>query len=64
MKTLGYAAHSEKDELKPFHFERRELRDNDVSIEILYSGVCHSDLHSARNDWGGANYLLFQAMKL
>ncbi len=56
MKTLGYAAHSEKDELKPFHFERRELRDNDVSIEILYSGVCHSDLHSARNDWGGANY--------
>ncbi|HBU61280.1 MAG TPA: hydroxyacid dehydrogenase, partial [Oceanicaulis sp.] len=36
----------------PYDFERRELRSNDVAIEILYSGVCHSDLHTARGDWG------------
>lgn len=56
MKTIGYAAHSETADLVPFHFERRNLHPNDVSIEILYSGVCHSDLHSVRNDWGGAVY--------
>lgn len=52
----GYAAFSAKDDLVPHRFVRRDPRDNDVVIEILYSGVCHSDIHSARNDWGGANY--------
>lgn len=56
MKTVGYAAHSSDTPLAPFHFERRELRDNDVAMEILYCGVCHSDLHVARNDWGGSSY--------
>ncbi|MEC8011067.1 MAG: NAD(P)-dependent alcohol dehydrogenase [Pseudomonadota bacterium] len=56
MKTIGYAAHSPTDELVPYHFERRGLRNNDVSIEILYSGVCHSDLHTAKNDWGWTTY--------
>ncbi|MGE0970873.1 NAD(P)-dependent alcohol dehydrogenase [Klebsiella sp. WOUb02] len=51
MKTYGYAALSADLPLVPFAFERRALRDNDVAIEILYSGVCHSDLHQARNDW-------------
>lgn len=51
MKTYGYAALSADSPLAPFAFERRALRDNDVAIEILYSGVCHSDLHQARNDW-------------
>jgi uncharacterized zinc-type alcohol dehydrogenase-like protein len=37
-------------------FERRDLRDDDVAIEITYAGVCHSDLHTARNDWGGTRY--------
>lgn len=56
MKTVAYAAHSSDTPLAPFHFERRELRDNDVAMEILYCGVCHSDLHVARNDWGGSSY--------
>ncbi|WP_345828206.1 NAD(P)-dependent alcohol dehydrogenase [Pantoea sp. BRR-3P] len=51
MKTYGYAALSADAPLTPFTFERRALRNNDVAIEIVYSGVCHSDLHQARNDW-------------
>ncbi len=42
--------------LARFDFERRALRPNDVAMEILYSGVCHSDLHMARNDWGWTTY--------
>jgi uncharacterized zinc-type alcohol dehydrogenase-like protein len=56
MKILGYATQSPTDALAPFHFERREPRADDVVIEILYCGVCHSDLHNARNDWRGAKY--------
>lgn len=51
MKTIGYAAESMGAALAPFTFERRDLRVNDVAMEILYCGVCHSDLHMARNDW-------------
>jgi uncharacterized zinc-type alcohol dehydrogenase-like protein len=58
MKTIGYAAASAEAPLAPFHFDRRDLRANDVAIDILYSGVCHSDLHSARNDWGWSSYPL------
>jgi len=56
MKTVGYAAHDSEKPLEPYHFERRALRDEDVSIEILYCGVCHSDLHTAENDWGWTQY--------
>ncbi|MDF7673431.1 NAD(P)-dependent alcohol dehydrogenase [Acetobacteraceae bacterium ESL0709] len=56
MKTIGYAATSCDAPLKPFSFERREPRNNDVVIEILYCGVCHSDLHQVRNDWHGTVY--------
>lgn len=56
MKTLGYAAQSASSPLAPYEIERRALRRNDVAIEILYCGVCHSDLHTARNDWGGTTY--------
>ncbi|MFM7839471.1 MAG: NAD(P)-dependent alcohol dehydrogenase [Chitinophagaceae bacterium] len=45
-----------KDPLVPFTFERRAVRPKDVQIEILYCGVCHSDLHQARNEWGGSLY--------
>ena len=54
MHTIGYAAHSTTTPLVPFHFDRRDLRANDVAMEILYCGVCHSDLHTSRNDWGTA----------
>ena len=52
----GYAARSAKEALAPFHFTRRDPRVDDVVIEILYCGVCHSDLHQVRNDWGGSVY--------
>lgn len=58
MKTVGYAAHSPEAHMVPYHFERRDLRDNDVAIEILYSGVCHSDLHTVNGDWGKQPYPL------
>lgn len=56
MNVKGYAAHSPTTPLVPHAFERRSPRVDDVVIEILYCGVCHSDLHNARNDWGNANY--------
>ncbi|NIJ75540.1 putative zinc-type alcohol dehydrogenase-like protein [Xanthomonas campestris] len=56
MQTFGYAAHSNDTPLAPYAFERRALRPDDVAMEILYCGVCHSDLHTARNDWGMSYY--------
>lgn len=55
-KVIGYAAHSAKEALKPFNFERRIVGAKDVQIEILFCGVCHSDLHTARNEWQNAVY--------
>ncbi|MDG2941619.1 NAD(P)-dependent alcohol dehydrogenase [Exercitatus varius] len=52
----GYAAPAQGAQLVPFTFERRDLRNDDVAIEILYCGVCHSDLHHVNNDWGRSNY--------
>lgn len=52
IKSRGYAAHSGDQPLQPFQFERREPGEGDVKIDILYCGVCHSDLHTARNEWG------------
>jgi len=49
--TPAYAAQGPDAPLAPFQIQRRELRPQDVQIEILYSGVCHSDLHMARNEW-------------
>ncbi|NMP26741.1 NAD(P)-dependent alcohol dehydrogenase [Rahnella sp. SAP-1] len=56
MNVRGYAALAVKADLVPHNFVRRDPRANDVVIEILYSGVCHSDIHNAYNDWGGANF--------
>ena len=52
----GYATHSAKEPLVPFTFGRREVGVYDVQIEILFCGVCHSDLHQARNDWANSQY--------
>ena len=54
MKTQGYAVHSAKAPLVPFEFQRRPLASNDVGFEISYSGICHSDIHQAREEWGPA----------
>ncbi|MGV8936285.1 MAG: NAD(P)-dependent alcohol dehydrogenase [Allorhizobium sp.] len=56
MTTRGYAATEVTGHLAPWDFERRGLRPEDVAIDILYSGVCHSDLHQARNDWKNSKY--------
>ncbi len=55
-KTTGYAAHSSTSSLQPFSFERREPRPQDIQIDILYCGVCHSDLHTVRNEWTNTTY--------
>ncbi|HTC00168.1 MAG TPA: NAD(P)-dependent alcohol dehydrogenase [Ferruginibacter sp.] len=50
----AYAAQSATSPIAPFNIERREVGPHDVQIEILYCGVCHSDIHQARNEWGGS----------
>ncbi|KAK4771734.1 hypothetical protein SAY86_013509 [Trapa natans] len=55
-KAFGWAAHDESGTLSPFHFSRRENGADDVTVKIQYCGVCHSDLHSAKNEWGFTNY--------
>ncbi|MGY2226955.1 NAD(P)-dependent alcohol dehydrogenase [Pseudomonas gingeri] len=56
--AIGYAAQSATTPLAPMTFQRRTPRPDDVAIEILYCGVCHSDIHQARNEWGIAVYPL------
>jgi alcohol dehydrogenase (NADP+) len=56
IETQGYAARSATTPLAPFRFERREPGLHDVQIEILYCGVCHSDLHTVRSEWPGTVY--------
>ncbi len=58
MKTTGFAAFSAGEKLVAYDFERRDLRSNDVAIEILFCGVCHSDLHTVNGDWGEQPYPL------
>lgn len=56
MKSHGYAAQNSTAALAPFQFERREPGPHDIVIDILYCGVCHSDIHQARDEWGGSIY--------
>ena len=55
-KVISYAAVSAKEKLAPLHIERREVGAKDVQIEILFCGVCHSDVHTARNEWQNSVY--------
>jgi uncharacterized zinc-type alcohol dehydrogenase-like protein len=52
--TSGYAAAGPSSPVAPFEFERRDPRAHDVVVDIRYCGVCHSDIHQARDEWGGA----------
>lgn len=54
--TQGYAVKSPTSKFEPFNFERRELGPHDVLIKILYCGICHTDIHQARNGWGDSQY--------
>ena len=56
IKTRGYATQSATTELQPFTFERRDPRPQDIVLDILFCGICHSDIHSARNEWGWTSY--------
>ena len=55
-QTKAYAAPSPKSALEPFSFTRRDPLPDDVKIDILFCGVCHSDIHTARDEWGGTTY--------
>lgn len=56
IKVKGYAAKSPTTPLEPLTFERREVGPTDILIEVAYSGICHSDIHQARDEWGGATF--------
>jgi Alcohol dehydrogenase GroES-like domain len=52
IRVAGYAAQAARAPLRPFTFERRAPGPKDVLFDILYCGVCHSDIHQVRGDWG------------
>jgi uncharacterized zinc-type alcohol dehydrogenase-like protein len=56
LPTKSYAAYEPTTPLRPYEFNRRAVGEKDVLIDIHFCGVCHSDLHQARDEWGGATY--------
>jgi uncharacterized zinc-type alcohol dehydrogenase-like protein len=56
LPTRGYAAASARSPLAPFEFERRTPGPKDIQVDILFCGVCHSDIHQARDEWGGSMF--------
>ena len=54
MQAKGYAVPQASKPLEPFTFERRDLKPGDVQLDIAYAGICHSDIHQAREEWGPA----------
>lgn len=56
LTARGYATRSPESGFAPFHFERRNVGARDILIEILFTGICHSDIHQARDEWGGSVY--------
>nr|GMC57296.1 putative mannitol dehydrogenase [Ipomoea batatas] len=56
VKAFGWAARDTSGVLSPFKFSRRETGEKDVQFKIMYSGVCHSDLHQLKNEWGNTTY--------
>ena len=56
LRTRGYAATGPSERLGPYEFDRRDLRAHDTLVDIQYCGVCHSDIHQARDEWGGSTF--------
>jgi uncharacterized zinc-type alcohol dehydrogenase-like protein len=56
IKSIGYAANHSFTSLKPHEFEREEPKANEVQIDVLFCGVCHSDIHQVKNEWGNTVY--------
>ena len=52
--TKGYAAQVANGKIEPWEFQRREVGSNDISIDIEFSGICHSDIHQVKEEWGKA----------
>lgn len=55
-ETVGYAAHKAGAALQRFVFDRRQMAEHDVAIDVLFCGICHSDLHQVNDEWGGSHY--------
>ena len=55
-KALGYAENHSFSRLKPHEFEREEPQAGEIEIEVLFCGVCHSDIHQVKNEWGNTVY--------
>jgi uncharacterized zinc-type alcohol dehydrogenase-like protein len=64
LSTQGYAAMTAKAPLHPFSFERREVGSLDVLITITHCGICHSDIHQARDEWGARFFPWCRDIKL
>ena len=56
ISARGYAALDPQSPLRAFAFERDEPRERDVQIQVLFCGVCHSDIHQAKNEWSNTVY--------
>lgn len=56
IKAKGIAAYSPKESLRPYSFDRRDPKDHDVVIDIQFCGICHSDIHTAKSEWGETVY--------
>jgi uncharacterized zinc-type alcohol dehydrogenase-like protein len=58
MDVRGYAVMAEKEKLTPWEFTRRDVGPDDVQVAIEWSGICHSDIHTGRSEWGDVNFPL------
>ncbi|KAL3527499.1 hypothetical protein ACH5RR_012155 [Cinchona calisaya] len=58
VKAFGWAARDTSGVLSPFYFSRRATGERDLRFKVLYTGICHSDLHHLKNDWGSSKYPL------
>ena len=56
IKTRGFAVQDENAVFEPFAFERRDVGANDILIDVQYCGICHSDIHQAKGEWGNSTY--------
>src|SRR4051812_6236001 len=56
VRAIGYATKSKRGALKPYEFTRKNVGKNEVLIDIQYCGICHSDVHQARNEWHNTVY--------
>ncbi|KAG5529653.1 hypothetical protein RHGRI_030136 [Rhododendron griersonianum] len=64
VRAFGWATRDTSGVLSPFNFSRRVTEDEDVRFKIFYCGICHSDLHSAKNEWGNSSYPLLPGHEL